>query len=83
MKSMAKFAEVLMSAMQKNVPMDLSGNAFAEINQVDGFPVSTRSFDNGRLTDESTFKSARRQTLDPAAFEPPSGYKRQSMGPGR
>ena len=56
---------------------------FAEINQVDGFPVSTRSFDNGRLTDESTFKSARRQMLDPAAFEPPSGYKRQSMGPGR
>ena len=83
MKSMAKFAEGLMSAMQKNVPMDLSGNAFAEINQVDGFPVSTRSFDNGRLTDESTFKSARRQMLDPAAFEPPSGYKRQSMGPGR
>ena len=26
---------------------------------------------------------AKRQTIDPDAFEPPSGYKRQEMFPGR
>ena len=51
-------------------------------NQTGGFPVVTREFDDdGDLESESTLRSVRRRRLDPAAFEPPSGYRRMSMGP--
>ncbi len=45
-----------------------------------GFPVVTRSFDEGGdLAEESTLRSARRRSLDPSEFEPPAGYKRRTM----
>ena len=49
-----------------------------------GFPVVTRELgDDDSLEGESILRSARRQTLDPDAFEPPSGYKRREMFGGR
>ena len=58
--------------------------AFEHLREIGGFPVITREFDDdGSLEAESTLKSSRRQTLDPDAFEPPSGYKRQEMFGGR
>ena len=36
-------------------------------------------FDDGFLDDELTLRESRRRTLDPADFEPPSGYKRRTM----
>ncbi len=46
-----------------------------------GFPVAGRMFDDeGDLEEEWTLRSAKRRTLDPDAFEPPSGYKRRTMG---
>ncbi|MBT8136798.1 MAG: DUF4412 domain-containing protein [Gammaproteobacteria bacterium] len=52
---------------------------FDTFEEVNGFPVVTRDFDDGSLESETTLRSARRQTLDPDAFEPPSGYKRRTM----
>ena len=60
------------------------GNNFHdEMNFGNGFPIVTRGFDEdtGELEEETTLRSARRRTLDPADFEPPSGYNRRSMGP--
>lgn len=58
-------------------------NVFAEMAEIDGFPVVTRDFDDdGSLDSETSLRSARRRTLDPDAFEPPAGYKRRSMFPG-
>ena len=55
--------------------------AFEHMKELGGFPVVTREFDDydGSLEGETFLRSARRQTLDPDAFEPPSGYKRQEM----
>ncbi len=54
----------------------------ASITELDGrFPVVGHSYEDGELDEEWTLKSAKRRTLDPADFEPPSGYKRRSMGP--
>ena len=55
--------------------------AFEHMRELGGFPVVTREFDelDGSLEGETTLRSARRQTLDPDAFDPPSGYKRQEM----
>ena len=80
MRAMAKFGEEVLSAVSGSVPFKLPESPFAEIDQMAGFPVSTKSFDNGRLSDETTLRSSRRQAIDPAAFEPPPGYKRQTMG---
>jgi len=54
---------------------------FEEMNFNNGFPVVTKGFNavTGDLEDESTLRSSRRQQIDPDAFEPPSGYKRQEM----
>ena len=50
------------------------------MKQIDGFPVVTSGLGaDGSVEDESSLRSARRRTLDPADFEPPSGYKRRSM----
>ena len=64
---------------------DLFGgqNPFDEMNFVNGFPVVVTSFgEDGNVEEESRLKSARRQNIDPAAFQPPSGYERMSMGQG-
>ena len=54
---------------------------FESLRELDGFPVVTKEFnEDGSLESEATLRSATRRTLDPADFEPPSGYKRQSMG---
>lgn len=62
----------------------LDDNMFEHMKELGGFPVVTREFDDdGSLEGETTLRSARRQTIDPDAFEPPAGYKRQEMFGGR
>ncbi len=59
-------------------------NVFEHMKELGGFPVVTRDFrDDGSLRGETTLRSSKRQTIDPDAFEPPSGYKRQEMFGGR
>lgn len=66
-------------------PMSFGGGDtfFEHMKDLGGFPVVTKEFDeDGSLEGEATLRSARRQTLDPDAFEPPSGYKRRQMFTG-
>ena len=57
-------------------------NPYDEMNFENGFPVVVTGYgEDGGLEDESWLKRTRRQRIDPSAFEPPSGYKRMSMGP--
>jgi len=85
-KEMADFYKGLMDAFSDM----MGGGLFGEGNdplggfaELDGFPVVTRDFEDGSLESETVLRSARRQMLDPDAFEPPSGYKRQEMFPGK
>ncbi len=79
------FAEMLASLPQDGLlggALAGGDNMFAEMKEIDGFPIVSRGFDDdGSLEEESTLRSATRRTLDPTEFEPPAGYKRQSMGP--
>ena len=57
---------------------------FEHLKELGGFPVVTREFgDDGSLEGETALRSAKRQTIDPDAFEPPSGYKREDPFPGQ
>ena len=80
-EDMADFFKELMDSIPDFGQGGQSGDpAFEHMREIGGFPVVTREFgDDGSLEDESTLRSARRRTLDPAEFEPPSGYKRRSM----
>ena len=62
----------------------MGGAFFAVLEELDGFPVVTKSFnDDGSLDTESELRSSKRMKLDPADFEPPAGYKRQQMFGGK
>ncbi len=83
-QEMAKFFRELMKSISGGLPGSFSGpgggDLFEHMDEIDGFPVVNTGFgEDGSPEDESQLRSARRQTLDPAAFEPPHGYKRRSM----
>lgn len=81
-EDMAGFFREMIEAMPGAVQSvsNSDGNIFDIMDKVDGFPViSTEYGDDGSKVVENTLVSARRQTIDPDAFEPPSGYKRQEM----
>jgi hypothetical protein len=81
-EDMADFMREMMDAMPQmgGDGSDLNENTFEHMKETGGFPVVTREFaSDGSLGSETTLGSARRTSLDPDAFEPPSGYKRQEM----
>lgn len=54
------------------------GNEFRAQGKLDGFPIRTRSYTNGKLDpEESLVKSWKEQAIPAAMFEPPAGYKRR------
>ncbi len=87
-EDMADFFRELMDSMPSfggQGGPELGDPAFEHMKEIGGFPVVTREFDDydGSLEGETALRSAKRQTIDPDAFEPPSGYKRQEMFGGR
>lgn len=54
---------------------------FEHMEEIDGFPVVTRSFEGGELDSETVLQSVTERDLDPDAFEPPKGYRLRTMGP--
>ena len=84
-RGMGAFFDALWDALP---PMPGGEDAFGgqdpydEMNFENGFPVVTKGYgEDGGLEDESWLRRTRRERIDPSAFEPPSGYKRMSMGP--
>lgn len=80
----AFFKEMLdsFSAMgsMANIGQGMADSAFEHLKEMNGFPVVAREFDdNGTFEGMAALESATAQDLDPAAFEPPAGYKRQEM----
>lgn len=53
---------------------------FAQMKELGGYPVYARDYDeSGALEGESTLRSSRAESIDPALFEPPEGYRKQEM----
>lgn len=78
------FTELLDSMPRFGSQQSFGDTTWEHMKELGGFPVVTRELaEDGLLESETILRSARRQTLDPDAFEPPSGYKRMSMGPVR
>jgi hypothetical protein len=77
----ANFAKVF-EEMAKSVPM-LSGvmaTEFSAQSKVNGFPVRTRGYDEGKLADqEQLMKIWREENVPASMFEVPAGYKQKQM----
>jgi hypothetical protein len=77
----ASFAKVF-EEMAKSVPtlagvMDTEFDAQAKVN---GFPVRTRQYENGRLANEEQVMQVWREEAIPASmFDVPAGYKQKAM----
>jgi hypothetical protein len=80
----ANFAKIY-EEMAKSVPM-LSGMMSSELSaqeKVNGFPVRSRGYDNGRLADDEQIMKVWREEAIPASmFDIPAGYKKKQMPMG-
>ena len=80
-EQMAEFFKELLDS----IPNVGDQAAFAEptwehMKELGGFPVVTRDFAaDGTLGNEAELRSARRQKIEPGAFEAPAGYARREM----
>ncbi len=82
MKRMAGFFEKIQETFAEagaNV-MGGSDNVLAHLEEMDGFPVRARTYEEGTLVDETTIVSSESRSLDNALFAPPADYSQQSMG---
>jgi hypothetical protein len=81
----ANFAKVF-EEMAKNVPTlaGMMSNEFDAQAKVNGFPVRSRAYDNGRLGDsEQVLKVWREETIPASHFDIPAGYQpKQMTAPG-
>ncbi len=83
---MSDFFHALTESMpqRKDGSDAMSGNLFASIKELGGFPVASRDYAaDGTIESESALRSSKRRRIDPASFEPPAGYKLQAMFEGR
>ncbi len=77
---MAAFQQDIVKAFQKNPAIARIGqNAFSNFEQVDGFPVMTRMYRDGKLIRETLVKAVTRQKSPAGSFEAPAGYKQQEL----
>jgi hypothetical protein len=77
----ANFAKVF-EEMSKSVPMlaGVMNNEFSAQAKVNGFPVRSRGYENGKLGDEEQLVKVWREEEVPAAmFEIPAGYQPKKM----
>jgi hypothetical protein len=76
-----KFAKIF-EDMAKNLPQ-LSGamsNEMSALSKVNGFPMRTRNYENGRLApEEQVVKVWREEAIPASMFEIPAGYTQKKM----
>jgi hypothetical protein len=78
----ANFAKVF-EEMAKSVPAlaGVMNNEFGAQAKVNGFPVRSRAYENGKLGDEEQLvKEWREESIPASMFEIPAGYKPKKMG---
>lgn len=79
-ESMSEFMLELTSAFPGGASAPMQDNAFATIKQMGGFPVATREYRaDGTVESESALRSAQSRRINLAEFQPPNGYRPESM----
>ncbi len=74
-RSMARFSEKMLESVKRSPVASLADSPFQTLNDIEGFPVLTRSFENGQAVTEVLLKSAIRQSLSDDLFSAPADYR--------
>ncbi len=82
MKDMGVMMKELMDAMDTPWLRESMNSGWEGLQSIDGYPVLTRTFRDGKPVSEVVLESAQTAAVPPSSFDPPAGYKRQEMGPG-
>lgn len=78
-RAMAEFSSKLIGSMRQGPMSGMFQNPYVAMSKIQGLPVMSRTFEEGRAVSEVHMKSAQRQSLDGELFEAPAGYKRVDM----
>lgn len=79
-RAMSRFAEQLRDTLQQGPLADMFSTPFSELNEVNGMPIRVRSYERGRLANESTLKSIVSKDLEAGMFDVPDGYTVNNLG---
>lgn len=80
MEEMQRFMERLRGAMPPALA-NLRSNPFDRMSRIEGFPVRTTTYVNGRVLQEIVLSSAETRDIAEELFEVPAGYAEQSLTP--
>jgi hypothetical protein len=78
-KRMAAFYQKLFDANPFLRQAAGDAGLFDGADQVDGFPVLVRTFEDGKPTQEMRFQKAESRRIDAARFEVPAGYEKTTL----
>jgi hypothetical protein len=81
LKKMSTMMEDIIRSTNATWLTDAMDAGWEGIRSIDGYPVLTRSFDEGKPETETVYVSSQKTTIAAANFEPPAGYKQQQLGP--
>jgi hypothetical protein len=79
MKRMTAMTEDALKSLDSPWLQDSMSEEWEAIGKIEGFPVVTRTFTNGKAETETTLKSARSEAVPASQFEPPTGYTRKTL----
>ena len=85
MLRMADFVELMAKSFSKagglaGGQMQFEKNVFNQLNQLNGFPIETIEYTDGKEDSISTLESSEKTTVDASSMAPPAGYTKQSTG---
>jgi hypothetical protein len=78
-RAMSRWAEQLRESLQRLPFAAMAETPYDDMNEVGGFPVRVRMFENGKVVRESTLASAESRDLGDDVFAVPEGYKVKSI----
>jgi len=81
-RAMAAFMVEIIESAPEPLGSMMGDNPAAYMEQIEGFPVHTVRYQNGRVEGEESLDSVAEQDLPQHLFEVPDGYTKESLGPG-
>jgi hypothetical protein len=82
-KKMSGLMEEMMSAFDSPMLRQNMNQQIDPYSKLDGFPVFSRYYQDGKPSMETTLKSMRSESIAANQFDIPAGYKRKDMMPKR
>jgi hypothetical protein len=84
MKTMREVGEMLKAFTQSFGAGSKMDNDWRDMETINGVPVLTRDFSDGKVSSETRLTAARKESVAAGQFEMPAGYteKKISFGPG-